>query len=81
MTSPVRQLANDRCAGRRYPFKAELRYQIISQRPPTAGTGRTVDVSSGGALIETADHAPMGARTKLSITWPVRLNDPDWAES
>jgi hypothetical protein len=33
-----------------------------------------VDLSSGGALIETADRLPNGAKIKLSIAWPARLN-------
>ena len=74
MSSADRQLANDRRAGRRYSVSAEVRYQIISQPASTAGTGRTVDLSSSGALIETAEHLLEGAKIKLSIAWPARLN-------
>jgi len=67
-------VVSDRRATYRYPLGAEVRYQIINQRRPSAGTGRTVDLSSRGALIQTADLLPNGAKIKLSMVWPVRLN-------
>ena len=73
MQSAFRQPVNDRRASHRYPLSAEVRYLIVS-RTPTCGACRTVNVSSGGALIQTADRLPNGAKVKLSIAWPARLN-------
>ena len=75
MTSAVGKPVHNLRASQRYPFRAEARFQIISRRNPTAGIGRTVDLSSVGVLIETAEPLPKGARIKVSIAWPARLND------
>jgi len=74
MASSARELVKDRRASHRYAVSAEVRYLIIGRRSPTAGTGRTVDLSSRGALIQTTDPLPKGAKIKLSIAWPARLN-------
>jgi len=74
MASAVGELFTERRASRRYAVSAEVRYLIVSRRTPIAGTGRTVDLSSGGALIQAADRLPNGAKVKLSIAWPARLN-------
>ena len=74
MASTARELVKDRRASHRYPVSAEVRYLIVRQRTPTAGTGRTVDLSSRGALIQTAEPLPKGAKIKLSIAWLARLN-------
>jgi hypothetical protein len=74
MTSTARGLVKDQRASRRYAVRADLRYLIVSRRTRIAGTGRTVDLSSRGALIQTADPLPKGAKIKLSIAWPARLN-------
>jgi len=75
MASAVGELVSERRASRRYAVSAEVRYLVVSRRTPIAGTGRTVDFSSGGALIQTADSLPKGAKIKLSIAWPARLDD------
>jgi len=68
------ELFSERRASRRYAVSAEVRYLVVSRRTPIAGTGRTVDLSSGGALIQTADPLPNGATVRLSIAWPARLD-------
>jgi len=38
------------------------------------GVGRTVNISSGGVLVDTANSLPAGVEVELSIAWPAILN-------
>jgi hypothetical protein len=38
------------------------------------GVGRTVNISSGGVLVDTASSLPRGMEIELSIAWPASLN-------
>src|ERR1700730_475208 len=66
----------DRRYDRRYEMQLELKWKLIRRRKVLdQGTGRTLDVSSGGILIETGRSLPMGLNLELSISWPVLLHN------
>jgi len=44
-------------------------------RPPLAGTGVTVNMSSNGVLFTTEQPLPLGKSVVLEINWPVLLDD------
>ena len=58
----------------RYPIEFELVYRLIHRgRVERQGTGRTLNISSGGALLETDDSLPTGRSIELMISWPFLL--------
>src|SRR5678815_3455648 len=76
MASASRQPLNDRRSDHRYPVKAALKYRIVlPNRKVVTGIGGTVNMSSGGILVHTADFLPRGIAIELSIAWPARLNN------
>ena len=64
----------ERRVDRRYPLTTPVKYRIMLRDAPVSGQGWTVNVSSGGVLIETSDPPPEGLPIELSIAWPARLN-------
>ena len=59
----------------RFPIGMELQYKVV--RGPS-GSGRTLDISSGGLLFETAVDFPEDAvknlEIELALKWPCLLN-------
>ena len=54
----------------------ELKWKLIRRRRVLdTGTGRTLDLSSGGILFDAGRHLPEGLNVELSIAWPVLLHD------
>ncbi len=69
-------IAGDRRSDRRYAIGLDLRWKLIRRRRVLdSGTGRTVDLSSGGILIETERTLPVGLNVELSVAWPVMLHN------
>ena len=61
---------------RRYPINVELEYKLLDgSRVVKTGSGLTVNLSSGGILFACEDALPLGATARLTLTWPVRLNE------
>ncbi|MBZ5581616.1 MAG: PilZ domain-containing protein [Acidobacteriia bacterium] len=66
--------APDRRGNSRFPVREELRYRILhAKSSPLAGTGRTLNISSGGILFTTEQKLPMGRLVEISVNWPARL--------
>jgi hypothetical protein len=66
----------DRRDDRRYPINLELRYKTLErQRARLQGSGRTVNMSSGGVLFGGDQDLPPGTFVELSIHWPVLLHN------
>jgi hypothetical protein len=60
----------------RFPIESELRYKLVeSKEVAQPGTGRTLNMSSGGILFTTAAQLPLGGRVELSVDWPAQLNE------
>jgi len=66
----------ERRAHKRMDIKQEVRYTVLSGKnsvKPT-GTGKTVDMSSGGVLITTESALTEGDQVELAISWPAQLD-------
>ncbi|SPF55372.1 Type IV pilus assembly PilZ [Candidatus Sulfopaludibacter sp. SbA4] len=67
-------IAGDRRSDRRYRIQLDLRWKLIHRRKlQDSGTGRTIDLSSGGILFEAGRPLPVGLNVELSVVWPVLL--------
>jgi hypothetical protein len=77
VTSPTERshrLGLERRSDRRYELALTVRWRLIRRRRVLdCGTGTTVDVSSGGLLLETDRELSTGLMIELSIVWPVLL--------
>jgi hypothetical protein len=74
--TPTDVISGDRRADRRYEMRLELRWKLVRRRRVLeSGTGYTVDLSSGGILIEAGKHLPAGLNLELSISWPALLHN------
>ena len=70
------KIGGERRSDRRYDITLSVRWKLIRRRRVLdSGTGKTVDVSSGGLLIETDRELPSGLNIELSIAWPVLLHN------
>lgn len=70
------KIGGERRSDRRYDINLTVRWKLIRRRRVLdAGTGKTVDLSSGGLLIETDRELPAGLNIELSISWPVLLHN------
>jgi hypothetical protein len=64
----------DQRARDRYPISLELQYKVLrGGRVAQAGTGRTLNISSGGVLFETDDRLPQRGLVELDLQWPYLL--------
>lgn len=58
----------------RFPVSEEVRYRIIHAKSlEISGTGKTLNISSGGILFTTEERLPLGKVVELSVNWPARL--------
>jgi hypothetical protein len=78
-TSFDKLLANgvgERRANRRFPIAQDIRYKMVyGQRIAETGTGRTVNISSGGVWLTTENLLTAGMPVELAMNWPVLLHD------
>lgn len=65
--------AERRCH-QRYPLHFNVRYRRFSKHDRVSGTGQTVNISSGGLLVSTADNVPVKSRLEISMQWPSVLD-------
>ena len=74
--NPTDQIGGERRSDRRYDIALNVRWKLIRRRRVLdSGTGKTIDVSSGGLLLETDRELPSGLNIELSISWPVLLHN------
>jgi hypothetical protein len=65
----------DRRASERFPLERDVRFWILNEAGrQNGGTGRTVNMSSGGVLFTASNPIPPGRNMELSISWPAQLN-------
>jgi hypothetical protein len=73
---PTDGIHGDRRYDRRYGIALELRWKLVRRRKVLdAGTGITVDLSSGGLLFDAGRQMPVGLNVELSISWPALLHN------
>jgi hypothetical protein len=65
---------NERRSNLRYPVQVGLEYRLESRgESARVGTGRTVNLSSGGLLVETDIPLVEALPIQLSLVWPAVL--------
>jgi PilZ domain len=70
------RIGGERREDRRYSLLLDLRWKLIRRRKVLdVGTGRTMDLSSGGLLFDAGRHLPSGMNVELSIAWPALLHN------
>lgn len=75
-TAASDKIAGDRREDRRYGLQLELKWKLIRRRRVLdTGTGKTVDLSSGGVLFDCGRVLPEGLNAELSVAWPVLLHN------
>jgi hypothetical protein len=66
----------DRRTKRRFQIEQDIRYKMLyGQRIAETGTGKTINISSGGVCFTTETMLTPGMPIELSMNWPVLLND------
>jgi hypothetical protein len=66
----------ERRTKRRFQIEQEVRYKMLyGQRIAETGSGRTLNISSGGVWFTTETMLTSGMPIELSMNWPVLLND------
>jgi hypothetical protein len=61
---------------RRFHIEEDVRYKMLyGQRLAETGTGKTMNISSGGVWFTTEAMLTSGMPIEISMTWPVLLND------
>lgn len=66
---------DERRSYKRYGIQLQLRWRVIRRRQAIeSGTGRTIDMSTGGILFEADGDLPTGSSVELSIAWPMLLH-------
>ena len=66
----------DRRTKRRFQIEQDVRYKMLyGQRIAETGTGKTINISSGGVCFSTESMLTPGMPIELSMNWPVLLND------
>jgi c-di-GMP-binding flagellar brake protein YcgR len=61
---------------RRFEIAQELHYKMLyGQRIAETGSGKTLNISSGGVWFTTQGMLTIGMPIEVSMGWPVLLND------
>jgi hypothetical protein len=69
-------IRGDRRQDRRYTLTLDLRWRLVRRRKVLeSGSGRTLDLSSSGALFDAGQPLPVGLNVELSIAWPALLHN------
>jgi c-di-GMP-binding flagellar brake protein YcgR len=65
----------ERRASGRFRIEQEIRYRMLDRKNGNrCGSGRTLDMSSGGVLFTADESLPVGKRVELAVDWPARLD-------
>jgi c-di-GMP-binding flagellar brake protein YcgR len=61
---------------KRFHIEQDVKYKMLyGQRIAETGTGKTIDISSGGVWFTTEQMLTAGMPVELSMSWPVLLHD------
>ncbi len=67
--------AEERRQSQRFPIEQHVQYRVRGERPPLAGSGKTLNMSSKGVLFTIHQGLARGCAVQVEINWPVRLDD------
>jgi hypothetical protein len=66
----------ERRTKRRFEIAQDVRYKMLyGQRIAETGSGKTLNISSGGVWFSTENVLTVGMPIEVSMGWPVLLND------
>ena len=67
----------ERRTSKRLPIERDVRYKVLGgkKRLIQVGSGRTLNMSSGGVLFTTESALLQGELLELSVSWPALLNN------
>lgn len=72
----LKEKQGDQRANGRYPITLDVQYKVLNgDRVDRIGCGRTLNISSGGVLLETDQLLPPTGFVELSIKWPFVLSE------
>jgi len=70
------RIEGDRRGDRRYTLQLDLKWKLVRRRRVLqSDTGRTLDFSSSGILLDAGRHLPQGLNLEISVSWPVLLHN------
>lgn len=65
----------ERRSKRRYPISLDVHYKVLKhRRVERFGSGRTLNISSGGILFEADGVLPASGPIELALNWPFLLH-------
>jgi hypothetical protein len=65
---------DERRCSNRFPLDVDVSYKLIRNREITSGSGKTVNIGSGGVLFTTEQRLPVGTKVEVAVNWPVLLD-------
>ncbi len=72
---PSTENSSDRRTKRRYPIHLDVQYKLLKhRRVEHLGSGRTLNISSGGVLFEADGLMPASGPIELALNWPFLLH-------
>jgi PilZ domain len=65
----------ERRGNSRFPVKEDVRYRVLqSKAVQVSGSGKTLDISSGGILFTTSERLQPGRLIEIAVNWPAMLH-------
>src|SRR4051794_13376847 len=58
----------------RFPLREEVKYKLLHGKIVIVGSGKTMNIGSGGVLFTTEQRLPLGRIVELAVNWPARLD-------
>lgn len=58
----------------RYPIGLEVRFHTLNKKEVFTGSGRTLDISSTGVWVSSAQQVSSGVPIELRMDWPLLLD-------
>ena len=81
---PCAERTHDRRASNRLPIERDVHYRVLGGKYKLlggkktvkyAGSGKSLNMSSGGVLFTTESALQEGERIELAVSWPAQLDD------
>jgi hypothetical protein len=65
--------AGERRRTTRFPLNEDIKYRVLHKSSRVSGSGRTLNIGSGGLLFTTEENLQFGRQVEISMNWPARL--------
>jgi hypothetical protein len=74
---PCAERTPDRRASNRLPIERDVHYKVLGGKKTVTyvGSGKSLNMSSGGVLFTTESGLREGERIELAVSWPAKLDD------